>query len=85
MKSGAIKALAVVGVGAFVTLGALSAAYAGVEPGRPLAGAGHEANPLPTQPTVGGMQFGGTATMTTPPNQPPVTKAAPLVRAPKAA
>jgi hypothetical protein len=61
LKQRPVKALAVVGVGAVVTLGALSAAYGGIEirPGPILAKSGDKTNPVPTQPAVGQMDFGG--------------------------
>jgi hypothetical protein len=86
-KPRAVKTLAAIGVGSFVTLGALSAAYAGVETGienspePALAKSGHEANPVPTQPVVGQMDFGATEIWTTPSDAPQVTEARPAVKA----
>jgi hypothetical protein len=83
LKQRPVKALAVVGVGAVVTLGALSAAYGGIEirPGPLLARSGHEHNPVPTQPAVGQMDLGATEMPTTPSAEPQVTIARPPVRA----
>jgi len=85
LKRRGIKALAVVGVGAFVTLGALSAAYGGlaVGPG-PRLKAGSGSAPTNTtfqQPAVGGMNLGATATTTTPGSEPPITMAKPPLKA----
>lgn len=80
------KALAIVGVGGFFALGALSAAYGGgiaFGPGLQLkAGSGSApANTTFKQPFVGGVNAGDLQTTTTPGTEAPVTKAVPPVKA----
>ena len=73
--------LGVIGIAAFVALGALSAAHGGlgVGPGpRLTAGSGSAAtNTVFTQPVVGGMNIGATATWTTPASAPATSVAVP--------
>jgi hypothetical protein len=77
--------LAVIGAGAFIALGTLSAAYGGIDikPGpRIFAGSGSApVNTTFVQPVVGGMNLGATATWTTPESVPATTVAVPPVKA----
>jgi hypothetical protein len=80
--TGVTRALAVVGAGAFVLLGSLSAMYGGgfdEHPGKRIeAGSGSApTNTTYKQPVVGGMNVGATATWTTPAKTPEVGKAVP--------
>ncbi|PXX01553.1 hypothetical protein [Mycolicibacterium moriokaense] len=73
--------LGVLGAGAFVALGTLSAAYGGIDikPG-PRISAGSGSAPVNTtfvQPVVGGMSLGATVTWTTPVSVPATTVAVP--------
>jgi hypothetical protein len=77
--------LGVIGAGAFIALGALSAAYGGIDikPGpRSFAGSGSApVNTTFAQPVVSGMNLGATATWTTPASVPMTTVAVPPVKA----
>ena len=79
--------LGVIGAGAFIALGTLSAAYGGIDikPGpRIFAGSGSAAtNTTFAQPVVSGMTVGATATATTPASVPATSVAAPPVKAGK--
>lgn len=67
----------VIGAGAMVTLGALSAAH-GMSPASTLAGSGDApANTTYSSPAVKPADMGATATWTTPSNVEAITKAAP--------
>jgi Kef-type K+ transport system membrane component KefB len=76
---------AVIGVGALIALGTLSAASGGldIKPGpRIFAGSGSAAtNTTFAQPVVGAMNLGATATWTTPESVPATTVAVPPVKA----
>jgi hypothetical protein len=78
--------LGVIGAGAFIALGALSAAYGEIDikPGpRSFAGSGSApVNTTFAQPVVSGMNLGATATWTTPASVPVTTVAVPPVKAP---
>lgn len=79
--------LGVIGAGAFIALGTLSAAYGGIDikPGpRIFAGSGSApVNTTFVQPVVGAMNLGATATWTTPLSVPVTTVAVPPVKAGK--
>lgn len=76
------KTFGFVGVAAAVTMGVLGVANAPAPDNAPVASSGHGSSSGEyAQPTVGGMNFGATATLTTPSSVEPVTVASPPVKA----
>ncbi len=77
-----VKTFGFAGVAAAVTMGALGVANAPAPNNAPVASSGHGSTSGEySQPTVGDMNFGATATMTTPSNVEAVTVATPPVKA----
>jgi hypothetical protein len=81
-RSRLAKSFGFVGIAAAVTMGVLGVANAPAPDNAPVASSGHGASSGQyNQPTVGGMNFGATATATTPSSVEPVTVASPPVKA----
>lgn len=77
-----VKTFGFAGVAAGVALGAYGTTHAPAPAVAPVASSGHGASSgVYSQPTVGGMNVGATATMTTPSNVEAVTVASPPVKA----
>ena len=81
-RSPLTKVFGIVGIAAGVTMGVLGVANAPSPDNAPVASSGHGSTTGEyNQPTVGGMNFGATATDTTPSNVEAVPKAVPPVKA----